>query len=267
MKPDISEFSFGYALTEDLVTWAGSPVTAAPIFPSLIKEGSPGGGFDLRLELGGVPLFLQFKLTDCMVRRNSREIADGLLNPPLYRMHLRPRKHSRQHDLLLALEAAGSAVYYAAPVFHTPAELNAVYLNQQTIQNSRFIAPSAIGLLPDDEPHHVSFADVGPAWFLSQPTKIQGSISSDALARQLFDRIRHHGDRAVSADRLQELLEAMLRIASEIPQVAAQASQFTADARFSKRRLISRIAFLAQTMFDCAFLIARLKNGEAGPNG
>lgn len=41
MIPEISEFSYGFALTNELVSW--SKLTAASIFPSLIEEGKKGG--------------------------------------------------------------------------------------------------------------------------------------------------------------------------------------------------------------------------------
>ena len=44
-------------------------------------------------------------------------------------MRLRPLKHSQQHDLLLDLEQQGNDVYYAAPEFHLPDELNKAYLD------------------------------------------------------------------------------------------------------------------------------------------
>ena len=37
---------------------------AAPIFPSLIEEGQPGGGYDVVMDLAAVPFFLQFKLSE-----------------------------------------------------------------------------------------------------------------------------------------------------------------------------------------------------------
>jgi len=43
MKPQISEFSYGYALTDELIHWHGTNLTAAPIFPSLYQEGQVGG--------------------------------------------------------------------------------------------------------------------------------------------------------------------------------------------------------------------------------
>jgi len=47
-NPYFSEFSYGYAVTEDLIIGSGSSVTIAPIFPSLIEEGQVG--FDVLIE-------------------------------------------------------------------------------------------------------------------------------------------------------------------------------------------------------------------------
>ena len=45
MRPMLSEFSYGYALTEELVSGGTANLTAAPIFPSLYAEGQIGGGW------------------------------------------------------------------------------------------------------------------------------------------------------------------------------------------------------------------------------
>lgn len=76
MKPNISEFSYGYALTDELVHASGITITGAPVFPSLYSEGQAGGGWDVRIDRPGVPLFLQFKLSDKMKRGNCRERAN-----------------------------------------------------------------------------------------------------------------------------------------------------------------------------------------------
>jgi len=44
MRPDFSEFSYGYAVTEEIVTANKATLVAAPLFPSLYKEGKTGGG-------------------------------------------------------------------------------------------------------------------------------------------------------------------------------------------------------------------------------
>src|SRR5687767_9944038 len=98
MRPTISEFSYGFAITSELVHIGGG-VTAAPVFPSLIAEGQQGGGWDVRLDRPGVPLFLQFKLCDSMTRGTCREAQVAGFNVPCYRMHLRSARVSEQHAM------------------------------------------------------------------------------------------------------------------------------------------------------------------------
>ena len=61
MRPNISEFSYGYALTNELINLHGIGTSTGPVCPSLYDEGKSGGGWDVKLNSGGVPLFLQFK--------------------------------------------------------------------------------------------------------------------------------------------------------------------------------------------------------------
>jgi len=256
MKPDISEFSYGYALTEDLIRWSHSPVTAAPVFPSLIEEGRPGGGYDVRIDRSGTPLFVQFKLTDCMVRRNARECAEGLLTPPFYRMHLRPLRHSRQHELLLDLESNGNDVFYAAPTFHTPSELNTAYLQHEVVSRSRFIQPSAIGHLPDDGAHHVAFGEDFHGWFLSRPVPLKKIFSGEQLGRELLRSIAEIESTALSEGRLLQLLDTMLTIVRKHQILRKRDAGVIDQMRQSKDSALSRIGFVAQTIFDCAFFLA-----------
>jgi hypothetical protein len=151
VRPDISEFSFGYALTSELVARLGIKSVGAPIFPSLVEEGKVA--YDVAIP--GLPLFLQFKLSDHMVRGTALEAT--LLGVPYYRMHLRPRRHSKQHELLHQLEAKGNEVYYVAPEFHTPNDLNRAYDTSAVVEHSSFWRPIDIGLLPDDSDHYVAF--------------------------------------------------------------------------------------------------------------
>lgn len=69
MKSDISEFSYGFALTNELVGWVN--LRAAPDFPSLIEEGKPGGGYRRNRELR-----LRPEIDQCCARiRASAESA------------------------------------------------------------------------------------------------------------------------------------------------------------------------------------------------
>jgi hypothetical protein len=80
MKAHFSEFSYGYALTHELVNRFSTFVCAAPVFPSLVEEGRSGGGYDVQLDLRGHSrgylLFLQFKLSEFMVRSKASQWED-----------------------------------------------------------------------------------------------------------------------------------------------------------------------------------------------
>ena len=76
MKSDISEFSYGFALVNELADSVGSGLRAAPLFPSLRQEARLG--YDVKLDRPGLPLFLQFKLSDCMVSNRAKEIQKGI---------------------------------------------------------------------------------------------------------------------------------------------------------------------------------------------
>ncbi|MFH1726453.1 MAG: hypothetical protein ABII00_17725 [Elusimicrobiota bacterium] len=184
MQPLISEFSYGYALTQELASGILGPVIGAPVFPSLREEGQPGGGFDVQIPLVGYPLYLQFKLSDHLSRSTANEWP--VFGEPYYRMHLRPLRHSDQHDLLIDLESAGNVVYYAAPEFHTQPKLNSAYLTGRVLLHSRFFRPLAIGRLPSRDAHYVAFrARRSPAYLFSEEGKEIPSQSGEAFAKHL----------------------------------------------------------------------------------
>lgn len=252
MKPDISEFSYGYALTEALIWDTGLPITAAPILPSLIEEGQ-SGGYDVGIQFNGLLLFLQFKLSHFMTRGTAFETQQGLLDIPFYRMHLRPARHSRQHAMLLDLEATGEIVFYAAPKFHLPSELNTAYLSRSMIQRSFFIRPSTIGLLPDEWDHHVSFRDGFPVYFCSEPTKVRGEENSETAFKELHDIIEHNGYKKYDAPALDKLSEQMLSIILR-HQISLRRATFGAEYSHKLKKdmkPIEKLRYLSRTYFDC----------------
>jgi len=196
-KCQFSEFSYGYCLTEDLIVGQGTPLTAAPVFPSLIEEGQPGVGYDVRFERPGTPLFLQFKLVHQMVRGNADEAKRGHFQPPFYRMHLRSRVISDQHQSLLSLEQAGNDVFYVAPGFHTTMELNTTYAQRRVWDRSFRINPTLIGPFPDDQPHHVTFQQPSGTWrfYSDEPSKEGRAPETEEIATSLRRRIAERGER------------------------------------------------------------------------
>ncbi len=213
MRPRISEFSYGFALTRELLQSPGLHTRAAPVFPSLFAEGQPGGGWDVHLDRPGVPLFLQFKLCNWMVTTRCREATDANFSTPCYRMYLRPAGVSNQHQMLLDLEMRNKEVYYCAPQFHRPAELNAAYLSGRVRSRTFWTRPSEIGALPDDSEHHFSFEQHGNrrARF-SDYSETEAGLEFSDVARNLDRRLKSEGDSALRGESVDELLQTLRTI-------------------------------------------------------
>ena len=186
MTPEISEFSYGFALTNEIVGWL--PLRAAPVFPSLIEEGKAGGGYDVKLDAPGIPLYLQFKRADCLLRKSAVEIRDHNLplSFPFYRFKITESGKSDQHDMLLALDDGSCVVMYAAPRFHQLVEINHAWGNNQVASRSIFVKPSVIGTL-DAKSHHVAY-DYASAHLCSEPRSIE-FLDSGGLAERLSTQL------------------------------------------------------------------------------
>lgn len=171
-----------------MVGWA--PLSAAPLFPSLIEEGKAGGGYDLKLDLQGFPLYLQFKRADYMKRASAAEVSKHNLpiSLPFYRFKITEAKKSNQHDLLLELDDGSCLVAYAAPRFHELDEINDAWLTNSVASRSIFVQPSAIGVL-DDEPHHVAYDD-NTAWICSEPRQLP-TLNASGLMDKLSYQLSH----------------------------------------------------------------------------
>jgi hypothetical protein len=197
MVPEISEFSYGFALTNELVGW--NKLNSAPIFPSLIEEGKAGGGYDVQLDLPGFPLYLQFKRAECMYRRSAKQIKKikaigSSIATPFYRFGIMENWRSRQHEMLLELDNNLNCVFYAAPRFHKLSEINSAWTTGRVAEYSIFIQPQSIGPLPDNKSHSIAYDDAG-AFFCSKARKIE-SFSATALMEKFSARLKHD-DRAL----------------------------------------------------------------------
>jgi hypothetical protein len=262
MKPDISEFSYGYAVTEELVATAGGRVIGAPVFPSLYEEGQEGGGYDVEIPMVGRPIFLQFKLSDYLKKASAKEHRDGLIGLPYYRMHLRPYKHSDQHKLLLALEAKGESVFYIAPEFHLPNELNTHYLARTVINHSAAFRPSDIGALPDDDEHYLVF-EKGKAFGLrcsSDPKEIRKTTLGNGIGSVLSEyKIE---PRALGEKGIAELVEKMLELVRSRQfsgqEAALRAQELETVSQIVKSRsAVESAGYLARTFFGCELIVVR----------
>ena len=259
MKPNISEFSYGYTLTDELINWHGAPLTAAPVFPSLYQEGQPGGGYDVRLKWPGILLFLQFKLSHHMVRKNTQERRDKNFLTPFYRMKLRPSRHSKQHQLLLDLENAKQKhkVYYCAPEFHTPKELNEAYLGREICECSLWIKPSKIGPLPDDRDHHIAFTLGSAPWLYSEPHRLKCRGEFSEFEESILGSLNERPEDAMQERSLRQTVQDLEEILSHHGLLPEPKSTFHGESE--KLRLLHKIAFYARTCLDSQLFIVLKK--------
>ncbi|MGG6242859.1 hypothetical protein ACQ4N7_30050 [Nodosilinea sp. AN01ver1] len=253
MKPEISEFSFGYAFTDEISRKLDGTLVEAPFFPSLIEEGELG--FDVGFNFG-IFLFIQFKLSDHMINRRAREAKAGIFTPPYYRFELRSRKYSKQHDSLLALESHGYLVYYVAPVFHDVDDLNNYYVNRQVAENSVFVPPSQIGMINDFDEHHVSFqAPNGDGYLLSEPRQIGSLRPISFFEREVISTMRERGRNGIDNDAQRVLLKTMVNVLIQTNQYGEE--DFRVVAENDNLRPIQRVAYMARTFFNCETFIVR----------
>ncbi|RUO98963.1 hypothetical protein [Hyphomicrobium sp.] len=211
MTPEFSEFSYGFALLNDIVGW--SPLAIAPILPSLIEEANVG--YDVKLDWPGVPLYLQFKRADFMLRRTKKLRRKTKLNSPYYRFKVMDQSRSRQHQLLCELDRGNNTVFYAAPRFHQLAAINAAWSAKRVGRKSIFVQPSEIGEL-DEQAHYVAFDEL-TTYVLSEPREISHATDHDVLnklqkrlkkqTRSIRDNLPNLIDEALKAERRADLKE------------------------------------------------------------
>jgi hypothetical protein len=239
MDSEFTEFSYGFCLTREVIDSAGGGLISAPEFPSLVSEGQPGGGYDVRLDFG-VFTYLQFKLSEYMFGEQSGQ--SDVIGLPYYRFKLMPRWRSLQHDMLLELEATGELAYYVAPQFSLQTEFNAAFQSNQIIQSSLWVPPSAIGGISDFEDHFVVFND-DATFFTSEPHRIKATPGIRAL----------------------ELMKGHSRQSEDVWEIAAKLQQMIGNRDFhgpslanekSPAEALKYISYVAHVFYHCEVFFA-----------
>lgn len=259
MKPDISEFSYGFAVTRELASKHN--LIEAPEFPTLFQEGKKGG-YDVKMPFRAQPLFLQFKLSDCLSYRSAKEHVPRKFEVPYFRMHLRPLKHSLQHKLLLALEGTGESVYYIAPQFYKSKDFNKCYLTNTVVSNSVFISPSSIGSLPDNDEHYVVFKAGSKIGYLCSDNPEPINIDS---YRAVFDNLRNRDrNRQVDSSFFINLTSSMIAILETTEEEHRQQKTDQEESLFdiaglrnvaNQREPIDACNFISRTIFNTELML------------
>lgn len=234
MKLGYTEFSYGYAFTENLIRSAAARPAGAPVFPNLVQEAKLG--YDVNIDLPGCPLFFQYKLPELMKKNNAVEVSQhqlGGIFAPFFRMPLMRRDLSDQHRLLIACERKfPRSVYYASPSMNDIGSFNSAYNLAQVHEKSVFFSPQEIGPLPDDKPHVIAYKrGLSHAWLCSQPRTV-GLLSF----RDVEKRVKTELDSL----RFSSLGKASQEIQNEIVQMSPRELQVNIDE--IRRRTVTRVA-------------------------
>ncbi|MGO7658943.1 hypothetical protein [Rhizobium ruizarguesonis] len=186
MKVGYTEFSYGYAFTENLVRSLPTGPVGAPIFPNLVQEAQLG--FDVKINQPAAPLFFQFKLPERMKKGTAFEVSNGNcpgLVTPFYRIGLMRSDLSKQHRHLIELEERfPSCVFYAAPCLADIHAFNRSYGLGRVFRDSAFFSPREIGPLPDNKQHTLAYRrDLAHAFFCSEPQAMRKWSFDDVIEK------------------------------------------------------------------------------------
>jgi len=260
MTPEISEFSYGFAFTHELILLGGSPLRAAPIFPTQIEEGRAGGGYDVNLDFPGFPLFIQFKRADFMTTGNAKELKAGLpLHKPFYRMKITEKSRSAQHELLLQLDVQENEVFYVSPRFHSVRQLTRAYLGQDVTDRSFCIRPRDIGTL-DDQAHHISYDETRHFLCSDDPKEVR-AISGSELPSVLAARLSKETSpfRESTLDKSLEKIEGILRDTKIDAHPGRYRLEGSDPNKSAEKEKLQRLADLALGYFSTQLFIVQAR--------
>jgi hypothetical protein len=215
MKSELSEFSYGFALTHELAT-SYLDLVATPRLPTLRNEGA-SGGYDVELPARSWALFLQFKVAQHMLRRNAIHFDD--LGSPHYRFPIRPSSCSQQHELLISLseEVGSEHVHYVVPLFHEIDALDQHFRQGQVATSSLFLPVDEVGRYDDVKEHWVAFGIAGmPVVVTSEPRTLRKSATGGAIAARFRTGLAESDPMELSDARLDDLARRLAATADRV---------------------------------------------------
>ena len=162
-------------------------ITATPYLPSTSREGKLG--YDVALELPGIPLFLQFKIGHkrkhfVRGKYSKLECPPSKLKRPFWKYDIDTAKTQGQFQMLLQADKLKKAqVCYLAPRFTDWSEYDEYYRSASIIKNSMCVSPGCIwdamkrGRLTSGE-HRIVY-DENCAYVCSKPVELEECFSND----------------------------------------------------------------------------------------
>jgi hypothetical protein len=159
--------------------------------------------------------------------------------------------------MLLDLEADGNEVYYSAPRFHRPEELNASFLASTVRANSIWIRPAEIGSLPDDRDHHVSFGSGNPFTFFSkQGRRLDVKREFSNLSNRWDNLLKAQGNTELGGKNLEHLADSISEIAKKHKKIRREQKDLTRS-KLSDLPPLQRVAYYASIFLESQFFVVQ----------
>ncbi|MBI2872621.1 MAG: hypothetical protein HYY00_05455 [Chloroflexi bacterium] len=251
MRAAFSEFSYGFAFTYSFLKNLPG-IRSAPVLPSLLSEGQQGG-FDLKLDYPGMPVFFQFKLSDYLIRSNAK--LWQFYGRPYYRVEITSLRRSKQHNLLKRLATNVTRdVFYAAPLFTSAGAFNQAFLADEVDARSAWISLERLPYLKDYGQHYVTFADPHrPKWNTTEPPEeLDADFSSEHLLADVRRRIETRNIPEITRSYLERLREDLTGIV-RAEELTTLVPQFRTSV--DRPELLRDIQFLLTTFLNASMVI------------
>jgi hypothetical protein len=248
VRSELSEFSYGFAVTAELRDAFWPRIVEAPLFPTLRAEARLG--WDVKFPIVGRAIFIQFKVAEALTRATAAEWARYLSE--YYRFPMHRLSHSDQHNRLRNLALHEPFVFYVSPRFYRLVEFNGYYRGATVSQESVWIPVSSLPLISDNLQHHVTYrtgSDVRFASPESQP--IDKTFDGEGLKVYITKELQTQKKEMELAsfnqlrtELLDILKEGKMQYFPELPIRADNAQQIFKD-----------ITYLSRTFFGAEFLL------------
>ena len=253
MKRKVSEFAYGFVLTHELRRSYGYLPTDVPLPGTEKKRRKAKADGDENTIPSGYPLFLQFKASEFMKRKNAGE--SKLVGLPYFRFPIYRKSQSNQHALLAELEKRGHLVFYATPKMHEAVNLNGAFFDERVVAHSLFVSPQEIGDPPGNQNHRVVFSSsTQDVYFCPKPRRLERAIHGEEFADEMEERLAAKEPELLNDDFFQMLAGDMVSLVSPNRRIFDELSrgkfEMTA-ATFAN--------YLARTLFDCELLVIPAK--------
>ena len=261
VRAKFSEFSYGFAFTHELINHLPG-ITVAPQFPSLVEEAKVG--YDMKVPIWGVPMFLQYKLSEFLEGRAAKYWRSH--RQAHFRFEVTSPNISPQHNLLKDLADAGKDVFYVAPSLYELQDFNAAYRQNRISSSSVCVPVGKLVRLRTDQYLHITFTDCSNVMWHLRQTGLRGIVNDGGISRPhccwsgIRERIEQGNTELIDAAYLYELWRLLRSILIENDVIAVQSADRLDDtlaaARDDNPREIAReIGNLLSTFFGLEMVV------------